>query len=91
MTSFVLFFCPHHASCGTLVPRPGIEPVLHAVEARSLNHWTAREAPDRMPCLYPSASKSFPHAAARVIFKNISQLMPLSCLKLSGVFSLDLE
>ena len=28
---------------GILVPWPGMEPVPHAVEARSLNHWTARE------------------------------------------------
>ena len=35
-------------SCGmwNLVPRPGIEPKPPALEARSLNHWTAREFPD---------------------------------------------
>ena len=32
-------------ACRTLVPQPGIEPVPPAVEARSLNHWTAREVP----------------------------------------------
>ena len=32
-------------ACRILVPRPGIEPVPHAVEARSPNHWTAREVP----------------------------------------------
>ena len=26
-------------------PHPGTEPVLPAVEAQSLNHWTTREAP----------------------------------------------
>ena len=32
--------------CGMiLVPRPGIEPVPSAMEAWSLNHWTAREVP----------------------------------------------
>ena len=31
--------------CGTLVLQPGIEPVPPAVEAQSLNHWTAREVP----------------------------------------------
>ena len=35
------FFFP--LACGVLVPWPGIEPGLPAVEARSLNHWTARE------------------------------------------------
>ena len=37
------FFWPH--ACGILVPRPGIEPVSLALEARSLNHWTTREVP----------------------------------------------
>ena len=27
------------------VPQPGIEPVPHAVENWSLNHWTVREIP----------------------------------------------
>ena len=30
--------------CGLLVPQPGIETVLPAVEAQSLNHWVTREA-----------------------------------------------
>ena len=30
---------------GILVPQPGIEPGPLAVEALSLNHWTAREFP----------------------------------------------
>ena len=34
-----IFFWP----CGILVPPPGIEPTPPAVEAWSLNHWTARE------------------------------------------------
>ena len=33
------------APCGILVPQPGIEPLLPAVEAQSFNHWTAREVP----------------------------------------------
>ena len=32
-------------ACGILVPQPGIEPTPPAVEAQSLNHWTAREVP----------------------------------------------
>ena len=39
---FFLFLATLQA-CGILVPRPGTEPVIPAVEARSLNHWTARE------------------------------------------------
>ena len=34
-------------ACRILVPRPGIEPVPPAVEAGSLNHWTAREVQER--------------------------------------------
>ena len=30
---------------GTLVPQPGIELMPPALEAWSLNHWTAREVP----------------------------------------------
>ena len=33
------------AECRVLVSRAGIEPMPPAVEARSLNHWTTREAP----------------------------------------------
>ena len=32
-------------ACKILVPRPEIEPMPPAVEARSLNRWTAREVP----------------------------------------------
>lgn len=32
---------------GILVPQPGLEPVPPALRARSLSHWTAREAPPR--------------------------------------------
>ena len=37
---------PCHASCRTLVPRPGIKPGTLAMEVRSPNHWTTREFPD---------------------------------------------
>ena len=30
-------------ACGSLLSQPGIEPTPPALEARSLNHWTARE------------------------------------------------
>ena len=33
-------------ACRILVPQPGIEPMPSAVEARNLNHWTAREVPE---------------------------------------------
>ena len=37
--------CP---ACGILVPQPGIKPVPPAAEARSPNHWTAREFPSQV-------------------------------------------
>ena len=36
-------------ACRILVPQPGIKPVTPAVEAKSLNHWTAREVPSYIP------------------------------------------
>ena len=39
------FFLSHRTACGILVPQPGMEPMPPAVEARGLNHWTAREVP----------------------------------------------
>ena len=42
---FVFNFWPCHATCGILVPWPGIEPAPPALEARGHNHWTAREVP----------------------------------------------
>ena len=40
---FFLFLAAPHTACGILVPLPGVEPTLHALEAGSLNNWTARE------------------------------------------------
>ena len=42
---FFFFFWPCRTACGILVPQPGIKPMPPAVEAWSLNHWTAREVP----------------------------------------------
>ena len=44
-----LIFWPHRVVCGISVPRPGIEPVPPAVEAQSLNHWTARKVQGGAP------------------------------------------
>ena len=38
-------FWPHCTACGLLTPWPGVEPGLLALEAPSINHWSAREAP----------------------------------------------
>ena len=40
-----IYLWPSHAACGILGPPPGIEPMAPAVEAQSLNPWTAREVP----------------------------------------------
>ena len=42
---FFFFFFFGHMACRILVPRPGIKPLPPALEAQSLNHWTAREVP----------------------------------------------
>ena len=39
------FFLATPGGVWDLSSRPGIEPTLPAVEAWSLNHWTAREVP----------------------------------------------
>ena len=49
-----LFFLGGQKACGILVPRPGIEPSPLAVEAHILNHWTAREIPQRAFYFYCS-------------------------------------
>ena len=38
-----VFFWPHSAACGILIPWPGIEPVPLVLQEQSLNHWTSRE------------------------------------------------
>ena len=46
-----LCFWPHFTACGILVPWPEIEPIPPALEAQSLNHWTAREVPNLLSSL----------------------------------------
>ena len=41
----VIIIRPCHMACRNLFPWPGIEPVPSAMEAWSLNHWTAGELP----------------------------------------------
>ena len=45
---FSFFFWWHSVACRILVPQPGIEPSPPAVEAQSLNYWTAREVPNKL-------------------------------------------
>ena len=39
---FIFWLC--HVACGILVTQPGIKPVPPALEAWSLNHWTAKKS-----------------------------------------------
>ena len=39
----LLFFWSHYAACGTLLPLPGIEPVLLVVQVWVLSHGATRE------------------------------------------------
>ena len=43
--SFLFTFCPCGRACRILVPQPGMEPALPAVEVQSPRHWTTREFP----------------------------------------------
>ena len=42
-SEFLFWLC--HMACGILVPQPGTKPTPPALEASSLNSWTAREVP----------------------------------------------
>ena len=42
---FFFLIWPCCEACGILVSRPGIEPLVSALEAWSPNHWIAREVP----------------------------------------------
>ena len=53
---FFFFFWPCCAACGIIIPWPGIEPMPPAMAMQSLNHWTAREVPERAII---SAEKSY--------------------------------
>ena len=58
---FIFIFWPHCKACGILVPWPGIEPTPTALEAWSLNHWTAREVPEERISLKEKKKKKNPH------------------------------
>ena len=45
LTYLFFFFVPHGITCGILVPQAEIEPARPALEAQSLNDWTAKEVP----------------------------------------------
>ena len=45
LTQFFFLFWPRPTIWEILVPPPGMEPVLSAVEVQSPDHWTGREVP----------------------------------------------
>ena len=53
---FLAMQCPPQTPGGISVPWPGTKPVPPALEAWSLNHWTAREAPRPSSCQYRRGS-----------------------------------
>ena len=69
---FELFsvFWPRGMAYRILVPRPGIEPAPPAVEARSLNHWTAREVPNLNYFLTALLISSLTHRLFRNVLLN---------------------
>ena len=42
---YTFFFSPQHVACGILAPQPAIPPMLPALEAQTLGHWTPRGVP----------------------------------------------
>ena len=62
--------------CGILVPRPGIEPAPLALEAQSLNHWTAREVPKVTTSMYETLRKIIISLSARSIsYINFAEIL----------------
>lgn len=45
LLGFTLFFLANHTARGLLIPQPEMESETPAMEAQSLNSWTAREVP----------------------------------------------
>ena len=65
--SFLFFFSAEPGGIGILAPRPGTEPTPPALEAQGLNHWTAREVPERCLLYQPAVGTldtvgELPHA-----------------------------
>ena len=69
---FILYF--GLAACRILVPGPGIKPASPEVEALSLNHWTAREAPFWLifDCILHLPVCCFPPKTCYLKFRELS-------------------
>ena len=66
LSFFFFFFWLRYAACGILVPRPGIEPMAPAVEAWTLNHWTAKEVPS-LPTFSLTSFQTVFHTVTRSV------------------------
>ena len=77
-----LFIWWHRAACGILVPRPGIEPELLTVEARSPNH--------RMAFFFFFPLSSVTQLIAKPLFKipipSFSLTVLLNCREVQEIF-----
>ena len=78
-------------ACGISVPSPGIEPAPPALEARSLNHWTARELPSRFIGSFffffstiPRAIKMGEHSDLKCAFGKVRLLTSLGLSSPAG-------
>ena len=82
---FFFLFWPCCAACRILVPRPGIEPMLPAVEAQILNHWTAREVPP-LVVLYTifGIHKFFMPLKLYFVCRDVASLLLLNLVLLQG-------
>ena len=75
------FFCPCHVACrGIPAPWPGTELVPPAVEAWSLNHWTAREIPRNLKneCLGKYSHSPYHYMIRHTPPKMEDLIIPLS-------------
>ena len=65
---FFFFLATLHTACGILLLRPGTEPTVPAVEARSPDHYAAREVPVQRCWRKSSPPKQGPRREAKQCF-----------------------
>ena len=72
------FFWPRREARGILVPRPGIKLASPALEAQSLNHWTAREVPGQAFLIAHVGPTGWPGSYSQ--YKKLCILLFPSCV-----------
>ena len=80
---FFFTFWTCRTACRILVPQPGIETAPLALEARSLNHWTAGEVPT---CIFFKRKENYTDNGD-LVFKNMSNKRFLYYLLLTRAMS----